>query len=116
MEYYDVLFARALSGGSGGGGSSDFTYETLSVTNNASEAVTIYGSCYGNFYDTDTTASVIIIGPNDTVTLNVILYKGSAWLEYMGMVSVEATGEVIAEDGEITMTGSGAIIFDNDGK
>lgn len=107
MDLYDVVVAKALSGGGGGGGSSDFTTATMTYSNSTN---TPLGLPIVQDYGEGAQFSYPFAPPTGgtSVSVNVILYKGTAW----GVlnvppesVNISMSGAIEDNDGMFTITG-----------
>ena len=112
MTIYDSLIAKAIggSGGGGGGGSSDFSTATVTITNNKSSGmVTLYIPHAFELYND--AEAVVVIQRDEPVTVNAILYKGSAYAQMDEVLNSSVSGDVSKEEGGYVITGNGTITF-----
>ena len=118
MKLSDMLFANAMmgeggGGGGGGGGSSDFSTATVTITNNRSlSAASVFVPYVNESYND--AEPLVLVEPNEVVTVTVILYKGSAYGQegYPASTSPSSvSGDVSKEDGGYVITGNGTITY-----
>lgn len=108
MSIFDMLLANAMGeGGGGGGGSSDFsTAEVTFVQGESPISVLVPSvSTFGDY-------SGALVQLEDSVTVTVILYKGSAeaWSAVADVVAV--TGSATIDDGIAYITGNCTVTFE----
>lgn len=105
----------------GGGGSSDFSTATLSITNNSNEHVAIVvpyvlerdSSVYSNgliSIPTNTEKNVEVIIPNNSICIG-LLYKhvGGDLLQNISGLTIGTNGDIEYEEGEMFISGDCAI-------
>lgn len=106
-DLFDVVVARKLSGGSGGGGSSDFSTATLTVNGDFTQSDLFIAPVVEKDPNNEDIAFPMIQSGNSTCT--VILYKGRSTLMFMGSQS-----RTIAVSGNIETVDMGVYIITGD--
>lgn len=106
-DLFDIVVARKLSGGGSGGGSSDFSMATVTVTNGSASDVGLGGAFtmdvpgFGAF-----TIGQMGVEASATLTTQIILYKGQ------GVASF--SGGTVTASGDAQPMGGGAFLVSGD--
>lgn len=102
---------NGLDDGSGSGssdeGSNDFTIAVMTIINETTDYVTLYGgfAIDGEGGDPNIMYPEIVAEPETTVDYNAVLYKGSAAIEILDNVDVTTEGDVEYDNGVAIVTG-----------
>lgn len=102
----------ASSSESGGGGSEDFSTRTVTITNTQQDAnIDFYSPIVSNNDIAPSVGAIssVSIEPKDTADVPVILYKGVAYAYFVDEVTIQTTGDIVNNDGDLTITGDGTI-------
>lgn len=96
----------------GGGGSSDFSTAEVTFVNTSESGIAVVNvasSFWDDEYSEGGTNGVTWVYPNQTLTMNVVLYKGCAYAEVSSETTISSiTGDIEREDNNLVITGAGA--------
>jgi hypothetical protein len=110
MKLSDMLFANAMMGEGGGGGSGgDFSTASVTISNDTESLVMVSLPAYDDNYNFAFGQRGLEGG--ESVDFNTVLYKGKALviIDSYDLLSVEVTGDIEDDDGDIFVTGDGTI-------
>lgn len=96
----------------GGGGTSDFTTAEVTITNSTNSSIS--QSCIAILELMGAQMMTSEIPPLDvdaSVTVNMVLFKGSQIIYAPENVTIAVTGDITDDSGELTITGAGTITY-----
>ena len=113
IKNLNTLLGEQLTEGGGGGGSSDFSTAKVTITNALSADAVLIIPCV-HYSDDISIASPSPgnLSPGSTITVDVILYNGSAkFLVPDGTSTVVESGDIIGSGADVTIMGDGSIML-----